>query len=155
MTGTKHDFRRDTSSQGIPAGNGNGGRCSRSSCRDDLIERKVMNLEEYRTLPHEMKLRALGSALRSLDCYDVVEIRRERDIHTINKTGEDIEKWEVGICVGRRNVDVESRDLCEAIIEAEHAASAAHDEESMRREATRKAALAKLSPEEQRVLRLA
>lgn len=106
-------------------------------------------------LTDQLKTEALRRAMRSLDAYTVVDIHRERDHHIENETGEDVARWEVYIQTGKRRVTVRNSLLDEAIVDAEHQASVAYDDEVERRNNARQAALAKLTPEDRAALNLA
>ncbi|HEX2656104.1 MAG TPA: hypothetical protein VHN11_20980 [Xanthobacteraceae bacterium] len=111
-----------------------------------------MNVEDYQRLCHEKRASELLRTLTRLEAFPCVDIHRERDYHVEGATGEDTAQWEVHISAGRKRIEVKRADLGHAIIEAAHQAEEIATAEWQQREAQRTAALAKLSPEERKLL---
>ena len=116
-----------------------------------------MTIKDYKALPTDQRNTALRNALNSLSSFEHVEIFRERDHHVEHATGEDTVPWTVcinGTFSSQPRIEVKDDALEDAIIQAEHEASEVDGAEYQKQQANRYAALAKLTPEERRLLGL-
>lgn len=94
----------------------------------------------------------LRSCLLSLGGFTSVEIYWETDVALSNAMGERHGKWMVVIETARNTIRGTHAELTNALWYASTLANAANSGEYERREQARKDALAKLSPEDRKVL---
>lgn len=113
-----------------------------------------MTYEDYRKLPDAQQFNILRQTLNALRIFDCVDIHWERD--PIVEEATDGEKsgrgWEIEISTKGRRVNLNGDDLIPCLIAAEHQASDAYDAHAKAIKIKRDTALAKLSPEERRLL---
>jgi hypothetical protein len=97
---------------------------------------------------------ALRNCLVTLDQFRTVDIHWEMDVASTNREGEPVGEWEVVIESRARRFKAKHAYITNALWFAYTLADAADTEEFQQREAAHKAALEKLSPEEQQILGL-
>lgn len=96
--------------------------------------------------------REIRNALVSLDQYACVDIHWERDHAVSEATGENVGTWEVLIESGNRRVKAAHREITNALWYALKVADAQADAAYEARQASRQAALNKLTPAEKQLL---
>ncbi len=110
------------------------------------------------TSPNEMPsefatdARQIRNMIVSLDQNACVSIHWEIDPRASDAAGENVGEWNVLIENGRRRVETDHHDIVKALWFVTTIAAAQDNEEYVKREAARTAALAKLTTEEKRLL---
>ena len=96
----------------------------------------------------------LRNILVTLSQYTSVDIHWEADVAASNATGDDIGEWEVELQNGPRRVRVRHAEITNALWYANEKMTSVESAAYEARDAARQAALAKLTPDEKRLLRL-
>lgn len=108
-------------------------------------------------MPHDWHndANAIRNALVSLHSHSYVDIHWERDHRSSEAADESIGQWDISIEVGKKIINVSHPEITNALWFAIEISDASRSQAYQEAQTKRAAALAKLTPEERRLLDLA
>lgn len=116
-----------------------------------------MPIKTPNDMPHEWHndAQAIRNAIMELDSFECVDLHWERDDHASNAAGEIVGEWELYISHGRSTIKAKHAEITNCLWFAVTMMDEQAQDAYKRQQDAKKAALAKLTPEDRRALGLA